>query len=87
MEWIDDLEKEAWNTVIDELVWHLRNGRIPTAITRRFSPERGIEFRFSGGPVAFTPVSDASLETHWEQAGQIIGRFRQLNATCLRTGS
>ncbi len=85
MEWINELENEAWNTVIDELVWHLRHGRVPTIITRRFAPARGIEFRFGDAPAVFAPIDDASLEDHWDEASRIIGRFPQLNATRLRS--
>ncbi|WP_313317220.1 hypothetical protein [Stenotrophomonas sp.] len=83
MQWIDDLEVEAWNTVIEELVWHLRHGRTPTTITRQFVPERGIEFRFSGAAPSFLAIADASLEHHWNDAITIIARFPQLNATRL----
>jgi hypothetical protein len=83
MQWIDDLEVDAWNTVIEELVWHLRNGRTPTTITRQFAPQRGIEFRFNSSPSSFLPIADASLENHWKQAIDIINRFPQLNATRL----
>jgi len=86
MQWIDDLEMEAWNTVIEELVWHLRNGRTPTTITRRFEPERGIEFRFSNAAASFLAIADTSLEQHWKDAVAIIGRFPQLNATRLHCG-
>ncbi|HEX7989561.1 MAG TPA: hypothetical protein VF513_05315 [Stenotrophomonas sp.] len=84
MQWIDDLEVEAWNTVIEELVWHLRNGRTPTAITRQLLPDRGIEFRFNGVDPAFLPVPDEAFETHWKDAIAIIARFPQLNALRFR---
>ncbi|WP_296247222.1 hypothetical protein [uncultured Stenotrophomonas sp.] len=87
MQWIDDLEVEAWNTVIEELVWHLRNGRTPTTITRQFEPERGIAFRFSSAPPCFLAITDTALEHHWKDAVAIIGRFPQLNATRLHCSS
>ncbi|MCD9086359.1 hypothetical protein [Stenotrophomonas sp. SY1] len=82
MEWIDDLEKETWNDVIDELVWHLRNGRMPTLITRQLTPDSGVEFRFKDLPAVFLPVDN---HVRWDEAVQIIDRFPQLNATRIHT--
>ena len=84
MEWIDDLEHEAWNDVIEELVWHLRNGRMPTLIAHQLAPERRVEFRFKDLPAVFLPLNQHSC---WTEAVTIIERFPQLNATRLRNGS
>ncbi len=84
MQWIDDLEVDAWNTVIEELVWHLRNGRTPTAISRQRLPERGVEFRFDDVAPTFLPVEEDAFETHWKEAIAIIARFPQLNALRFR---
>lgn len=84
MEWIDDLEREAWNDVIEELVWHLRNGRTPTIIAGHSTPERGVEFLFKDLPAVFLPVANPA---RWKEAVQIIERFPQLNATRLRSSA
>lgn len=86
MDWIDQLEEEAWNTVVDELVWHLREGRMPISIHRQFSPERGVEFKFDGAPTAFYPIQNHFLEDHWDEAVAIISRFPQLQAASVRSG-
>ncbi len=80
MQWIDDLEKDAWNDVIEELVWHLRNGRMPTIIRQQRAPDNGIEFRFKDLPAVILPVTHPG---HWDEALNIIERFPQLNATRL----
>ncbi len=84
MEWIDELERDAWNDVIEELVWHLRNGRTPTIISRHCAPERGVEFLFKDLPAVFLPVNDT---VRWTEAVQIIERFPQLNATRIRSSA
>jgi hypothetical protein len=84
MEWMDDLEKDAWNTIIDELVWHVRNGRMPSALARTQAPDSGVEFQFPRTPTVFLPVDAHALATHWEQAVEIIGRFTQLDALRFR---
>ena len=84
MEWIDDLEKERWNVVIDELVWHLRHGRMPTRLTRQRVPDDGVEFAFSNLPAVFLPATAPAFDQHWDEAQRIVERYRQLDATCLR---
>ena len=84
MQWIDDLEVDAWNTVIEELVWYLCNGRTPTAISRQRLPDRGIEFRFNDVAPVFPPVEEEALETHWKEAIAIIARSPQLDALRFR---
>lgn len=82
MEWIDDLENDAWNDVIEELVWHLRNGRMPNLITLTSTSDRSVEFRFKDLPAVILPIIHHG---HWDQAVTIIDRFPQLNATRIHT--
>ena len=87
MDWIDKLEEDAWNVVIDELVWHLREGRLPTSIHRRHTPTDGIEFQFKELPSAFLATKQQLAKDHWDEAIQIIGRFPQLQSIDLRSGA
>ena len=87
MDWVDQLEEDAWNVVIDELVWHLREGRLPTSIDRQFNPTRGIRFRFKDSADAFFPIEDHLLEDHWDEALEIIARFPQLQAISVQNGA
>ena len=87
MDWIDKLEEDAWNVVIDELVWHIREGRLPTSISRQFTPARGIRFGFADSTEAFFPIEGDSLENHWAEAVQILSRFPQLQAVGVHTGT
>jgi hypothetical protein len=80
MDWIDHLEKDAFNFVIDELVWHLREGRIPVAIRKNFSPKTGVEFCFESERPSFLAVEQILFEEHWDEALSIIGRFPELRA-------
>lgn len=84
MQWIGDLGVNACNNVIEERVWHLRNGRTPTAISRRRLPDRGIEFRFNDVAPVFPPVKEEAFETHWKEAITIIARSPQLDALRFR---
>jgi hypothetical protein len=87
MDWISDLEKAAWNFVIDELVWHLREGRFPVSIHRQFTPAKGIEFAFKDLPAAFFPIDGHALEDHWDEAVQILSGFPQLQTVDIRSGA
>ncbi|MBB1474001.1 hypothetical protein H5368_13275 [Luteimonas sp. MC1782] len=92
MDWIDRLEEEAWNVVIDELVWHLREDRLPISIHWQLSPARGIEFRFKDSAPAFFALKEHALEEHvleehWDEAVQIIARFPQLQTMDVRSGA
>lgn len=80
MDWIEKLEKEAWNVVIDELVWHLEEGRIPVAIRRHVTPINKVEFCFESEPPAFLAVEPSFFDEHWNEAISIIGRFPELRA-------
>ena len=84
MEWLDDLEKDAWNAIIEELLWHLRQGRTPSALARTHSPDCGVEFWFAHTPTVFLPLTADSLTAHWQHATEAIARFRQLDAVRFR---
>ena len=84
MEWLDDLEKSAWNTIIDELVWHVRNGRTPCALTCTRSPDSGVEFQFARTPTVFLPVDADALAQRWRHAQETIACFSQLDALRFR---
>jgi hypothetical protein len=86
MDWIDKLEEDAWNVVIDELVWHLREDRFPVSIRRQFTP-RGIEFGFKDLPAAFFPIDGPALEDHWNEAVQIMSSFPQLQVIEVQSGT
>ena len=79
MAWIDDLEKDAWNVVIDELVWHLREGRMPVIVRRRSTPSTGVEFCFESAQPAFLAIEQSFFKEHWEEAVAIIGRCSELS--------
>ena len=78
MDWIDEIEEDAWNVVIDELVWHLREGRTLSEIRRRFEPRSGVEFCFEAAQPAFFSVEEKFLKEHWDDSIAIIRRFSQL---------
>ncbi len=47
MDWIEELDKNGYNILIDELVWHLEQGRTPTAIVKCSKNNTyGFEFYF-----------------------------------------
>lgn len=75
---IDELEKDAWNFIIDELIWHLEEGRIPATVRRVLTPETGIEFCFETVPSDFYAIPAEFLEEHWNEAVTIIGRCPEL---------
>ena len=87
MDWIDQLDEDGWNVVIDELAWHIREGRFPVSIQRRFIPVGGLEFQFKDAPAAFLPIEGSLLEDHWDEAVQIISHFPQLQSVHVRNGA
>lgn len=92
MDWIDRLAEDAWNVVIDELVWHLREQRFPVSIHRRLSPVPGVEFGFKESKAAFLPfarqgLDEPALEEHWRQAVQIIAGVPELRAVEVRVST
>lgn len=80
MDWIDELEEEAWNVVIDELVWHLRQGRTPSSIRRLVVRDQGVEFCFQDHEPFVFKVDEQFLREHWSEAVTIIRRFPQLRS-------
>ncbi|GAB6197555.1 hypothetical protein [Lysobacter xanthus] len=78
MDWIDRLDEEGWNVVIDELVWHLSEGRSPVVVRKVLSPLTGVEFSFELAPPAFFPVRKNLFEEHWASAVEIASRFPEL---------
>jgi hypothetical protein len=79
MAWIDELEKDAWNVIIDELVWHLRESRMPVAVRRHIAPKSGVEFCFESAQPAFFSVERSILDEHWDEAVAIIRRCSELS--------
>lgn len=80
MSWIDRLDEHGYNVVIDELAWHLREGRQPTGVIKRSSPEVGVEYEFSDRDGAFLKVIDSTLDQNWREAQDIIREFPQLRS-------
>ena len=78
MDWIERLDEDGWNFVIDELAWHLREGRSPVSVHRARAPATGVEFRFEVEPPVFLPIPNALLEEHWDTALKIASSFPEL---------
>lgn len=83
MNWIERLDQDSWNFVIDELVWYLQEGRAPTEIAARLAPQSGVEFCFDGAAPAFFRIEANALREHWPAAMQIIGGFKELGSVVL----
>jgi hypothetical protein len=72
VDWLDRLDRdEGWNPIIDELAWHVREGRWPIALVASRSPG-GVEFRFSDLPPAFHSIDADALPEHWREAVRAI---------------
>jgi hypothetical protein len=80
MNWIDRLDEDGWNVLIDELAWHLREGRTPTLIQKVASPTTGFEFNFELAPQSFLPVQESFLNDHWNAALEIASSFPELSS-------
>lgn len=80
MTWIHALDKHGYNAVIDELAWHLREGRKPSGVVKRSSPEPGVEFEFPGRDGAFLKVFGSILDQNWREAQEIVREFPQLRS-------
>jgi len=79
MDWIEELDKNGYNILIDELVWHLEQGRTPTAIVKCSKNNTyGFEFYFENEKLHFLNVAPNILDKHWEEAQEIISGFPQL---------
>ena len=79
MSWIEELDKHGHNILIDELVWHLEEGRKPVSVSI-ISDESGpgYEFKFSDGGASFLKVNPAAIHASWSEAKRIAGLFSQL---------
>lgn len=84
MDWIDRLDEHGWNVIIDELAWHLREGRSPVLVKRVASPSAGVEFGFAAPPATFFPVAEGLLEEHWMAALEIALGFPELAHVAFR---
>jgi hypothetical protein len=79
MNWIKELNKHGYNFLVDELVWHLEQGRMPITVAKRTKEDMvGFEFRFENEKPYFLTVNPDMLNKHWEEAQKIIADFPQL---------
>lgn len=79
MNWIEELDKHGHNFLIDELVWHIEEGRNPVSVCLISQASKsGFEFHFSNGEPSFLKVNPAALEASWTEAKRIVGFFSQL---------
>ena len=70
MDWLDRLDRdEGWNPIIDELAWHLREGRWPVAVV---ALPQGVEFRFAHASPQFHHMAAGSFAEHWRDAVRAI---------------
>jgi hypothetical protein len=80
MSWIETLDEHGYNVLIDELAWHLREGRQPSGVVRRSAPEPGVEFQFPDRDGAFLFVDGAILDMNWREAAEVVRQFPQLHS-------
>ena len=80
MSWIDALDEHGYNVVIDEQAWHLREGRRPSGVVKRSSPDPGVEFEFTDRDGAFLRVDGSILDQNWREAQDIVREFPQLRS-------
>jgi len=81
MDWIKELDKHGCNFLVDELVWHLEQGRTPIAMVKRSKDDAvGFEFRFENEKPQFLQVVPNMLDKHWEEAQEITSGFPQLGS-------
>ena len=79
MDWINELDKYGYNFLIDELVWHLEQGKIPTDIIKREKDGlSGCEFLFENEQPRFLQVIPELLDEHWKEAQKITASFPQI---------
>lgn len=84
MSWIDALDEYGYNVVVDELAWHLYEGREPIGVVKRTAPEPGVEFEFADQDGAFLSVTGSILDANWEEAIGIVREFPQLQSFVFR---
>ena len=79
MNWIQQLDKNGFNFLIDELVWHLEQERFPLTIRKINSNIRtGFEFVFKDGETHFLNVKKDALEQNWSEAIAISKEYPEL---------
>ncbi|UBB24020.1 hypothetical protein LAG73_11580 [Pseudoxanthomonas japonensis] len=78
MQWIEKLDRDGWNPIIDELVWHLEQGRAVVRIQLQDMPESGVEFNFENAPSSFLKVERRKLAEFWTSAAEVVARFDEL---------
>lgn len=79
MDWIKELDKHGYNFLIDELVWHLEQGRNPNEVAKCTKHNIvGYEFRFEHEKPSFLKVVPEQLHQYWEEAQEITCQFSQL---------
>jgi len=79
MHWLKKLDKHGSNLLIDELVWHLEEGRVLTRIVRfKNAKKTGFEYHFEENHPRFLDVDKDSLDSSWDEAKTIISKFPQL---------
>ena len=83
MSWISELDKYGYNFLIDELVWHIEQGRIPLSVLLINDSERsGYEFSFPELEPVFLKVNPEALQESWVEAKEIVSKFGQLEGMC-----
>ena len=78
MRWVLELDKFGYNIIIDELVWHIENKRIPHSIQNVKEPESGLIFRFKCDDSSFLKASEESIEMNWEETKTITSNFKEI---------
>ena len=79
MSWISELDKYGYNFLIDELVWHVEQGRIPLSVQLIDDSEHsGYEFSFLELEPMFLKVNPEALQESWIEAKEIVSKFTQL---------
>ncbi|UBB25172.1 hypothetical protein LAG73_17880 [Pseudoxanthomonas japonensis] len=78
MQWIEKLDRDGWNPVIDELVWHLEQGRAVVRMQLQNLPESGVRFNLENAPSSFLKVERRKLAEFWMSAAEVVARFDEL---------
>jgi len=80
MEWLEKLDKFGYNFLVDELVWHLEQGRNVVSMARVQTPARtGVIIDFQDGTEAFHQVAPKQLDEHWKECKEITAKFSELS--------
>lgn len=79
MDWLDKLDEDGYNLLIDEIVRHLKEGRKTMAVVKRKNEQSvGYEFYFESENSQHLPVASNLIDKHWQEAQDIISDFPQL---------